>query len=83
VRRLGVALQAAGRDPVSVRVRVTPAAVRDDQGHVDLAASLAGAAVLVEAGGTDLFVSLLGWCPDPTRAPAFVEELAAAHRVSA
>ncbi|MGY1616138.1 TIGR03619 family F420-dependent LLM class oxidoreductase [Geodermatophilus sp. SYSU D00691] len=78
VRRLRTALTGAGRDPAAVRVRVTPPAVRDAGGAVDVAASLAGAAELVEAGGTDLFVSLLGWCPDPARAPAFLRELAAA-----
>jgi probable F420-dependent oxidoreductase len=79
VRRLGEALTGAGRNPASVRVRVTPQAVRDEQGHVDVAASLAGADELLAAGGTDLFVSLMGWCPDVERAPAFLEELAAAH----
>jgi probable F420-dependent oxidoreductase len=79
VRRLGEALTGAGRDPASVRVRVTPQAVRDEQGHVDVAASLARADELLAAGGTDLFVSLMGWCPDAERAPAFLEELAADH----
>lgn len=79
VRRLRAALTGAGRDPASVRVRVTPPAVRDDQGDVDVPASLAGAEELLAAGGTDLFVSLMGWCPDAERAPAFLEELAAAH----
>jgi probable F420-dependent oxidoreductase len=78
-RRLREALTGAGRDPASVRVRVTPPAVRDDQGDADVAASLAGADELLAAGGTDLFVSLMGWCPDAERAPAFLEELAAAH----
>lgn len=78
VRRLRAALAEAGRDPGSVRVRVTPRAVRDGKGEVDVAASLAGAAELRAAGGTDLFVSLMGWCPEPARAPAFLAELAAA-----
>jgi probable F420-dependent oxidoreductase len=80
VQRLRVALAGAGRDPASVRVRVAPPAVRDAEGRVDVMASLAGAADLVEAGGTDLFVSLMGWCPDGARAPAFLAELATAHR---
>lgn len=80
VRRLRTALADAGRDPSSVRVRVTPEAVRDGAGRVDVAASLAGAAGLLAAGGTDLFVSLMGWCPDPARAPDFLQDLAAAHR---
>ena len=79
VRRLREALTGAGRDPADVRVRVTPPAVRDEQGAVDVAASLAGADELLAAGGTDLFVSLMGWCPDADRSPAFLEELAAAH----
>jgi len=80
VRRLRAALLDAGRDPGSVRERVTPAAVRDERGEVDPGASLAGAAELLAAGGTDLFVSLLGWCPDPDRAPGFLDGLGAAHR---
>ncbi|HZB19853.1 MAG TPA: TIGR03619 family F420-dependent LLM class oxidoreductase [Blastococcus sp.] len=82
VRRLRAALTEAGRDPASVRVRVTPQAVRDGEGTVDVAASLAAGERLVAAGGTDLFVSLMGWCPDAGRAPAFLEELAAAHHRS-
>jgi probable F420-dependent oxidoreductase len=78
--RLRVALRDAGRDPASVRIRVTPAVVRDRQGDVDVAVSLAGAADLLAAGGTDLFVSLMGWCPDPAAAPGFLEDLGAAHR---
>ena len=80
VRRLRVALTEAGRDPASVRVRVTPPAVRDGQGPADVVGSLAAGERLLAAGGTDLFVSLMGWCPDPRRAAAFLEELAAAHR---
>jgi alkanesulfonate monooxygenase SsuD/methylene tetrahydromethanopterin reductase-like flavin-dependent oxidoreductase (luciferase family) len=82
VRRLRGALQEAGRDPASVRVRVTPRAVRDAQGRVAVAASLTAGQALVEAGGTDVFVSLMGWCPTPEEAPAFLEELAAAHGAS-
>ena len=78
-RRLRTALAEAGRDPAAVRVRVTPPAVRDEQGDVDIAASLAGADELLAAGGTDLFVSLMGWCPDPGHVPAFLEELAGAR----
>jgi probable F420-dependent oxidoreductase len=80
VRRLREALDAAGRDPAAVRVRVTPRAVRDDRERVDLAASLGTAGDVLAAGGTDLFVSLMSWCAEPARAPAFLEELAAAHR---
>lgn len=82
VRRLRSALREAGRPPASVRVRVTPQAVRNAHGQVDVAASLAAGRSLLEAGGTDLFVSLMGWCPDPRRAPAFLEELAAAHHAA-
>jgi probable F420-dependent oxidoreductase len=82
IRRLRAALEQAGRDPGSVRMRVTPRAVRDAQGRVDVAASLTAGEALVAAGGTDVFVSLLGWCPAPEEAPAFLEELAAAHRAA-
>jgi probable F420-dependent oxidoreductase len=82
VRRLRAALTEAGRDPASVRVRVTPQAVRDAHGHADVVASLVAGEELLAAGGTDLFVSLMGWCPDAGRAPAFIEELAAAHHGS-
>jgi alkanesulfonate monooxygenase SsuD/methylene tetrahydromethanopterin reductase-like flavin-dependent oxidoreductase (luciferase family) len=82
VRRLRTALTEVGRDPASVRVRVTPQAVRDEEGTTDVVASLAAGERLLEAGGTDMFVSLLGWCPDAGRAPAFLEALAAAHRAT-
>jgi probable F420-dependent oxidoreductase len=82
VRRLRSALAEAGRDPAGVRVRVTPTAVRDDHGHVDVTASLSTADGLLAAGGTDVFVSLMSWCPDPARAPAFLEELVTAHRAA-
>jgi len=82
VRRLRAALTEAGRDPAAVRVRVTPRAVRDARGHADVVASLVAGEELLAAGGTDLFVSLMGWCPDAGRAPAFIEELAAAHHGS-
>jgi hypothetical protein len=59
-------------------VRVTPRAVRNDQGSVDVVASLAAGEELLAAGGTDLFVSLKGWCPDAGRAPAFLEARRAA-----
>jgi hypothetical protein len=61
---------------------VTPPAVRDDRGHADVGASLRAGEELLAAGGTDLFVSLMGWCPEPGRATAFLEELAAAHHGS-
>jgi probable F420-dependent oxidoreductase len=82
VRRLRTALAETGRDPASVRVRVTPQAVRDEEGNAGVVASLAAGQRLLEAGGTDLFVSLMGWCPDPGRATAFLEELATAHHGS-
>ena len=82
VLRLRGALEEAGRDPATVGVRVTPRAVRDEQGRVDVVASLRAGDELVAAGGTDVFVSLLGWCPEPAAAPAFLEELAAARRGS-
>jgi probable F420-dependent oxidoreductase len=82
VRRLRAALEEAGRDPASVRVRVTPQAVRDDAGRADVVASLAAGEGLVAAGGTDLFVSLMGWCPEPERAAAFLGELAEAHHAA-
>jgi probable F420-dependent oxidoreductase len=82
VRRLRTALAENGRDPASVRVRVTPKAVRDEEGNAGVVASLAAGQRLLEAGGTDLFVSLMGWCPDPVRAPAFLDELAAAYHAS-
>jgi hypothetical protein len=40
---------------------------------------MAAAPRLLEAGGTDLFVSLPDWCPDHAQAPGFLEELGAAH----
>jgi probable F420-dependent oxidoreductase len=81
VAKLREALEAAGRDPASVRVRVSPRPVRNDDGVLDVEASLRRASRLLEAGGTDLFVLLQAWCPDPAAAPAFLEELSAARTV--
>src|SRR4051794_17265259 len=82
VRRLRIALEEAGRDPASVRVRVTPQVVHDDSGRADVGASMAAGEALLAAGGTDVFVSLMGWCPEPEQATAFLGELAEAHRAA-
>jgi probable F420-dependent oxidoreductase len=78
VATLRAALEQAGRDPATVRVRVSPRPVRSDDGVLDVEASLRGATRLLESGGTDLFVLLQTWCPDAAQAPAFLRELAAA-----
>jgi probable F420-dependent oxidoreductase len=71
VTTLRAALQGAGRDPGSVKVR----------GALDIEASMRGATRLLEAGGTDLFVLLQAWCPDAARAPEFLRALADAKKV--
>jgi len=76
VPRLRAALRAAGRDPASVQVRVSPRPVRDEAGQLDLAASAARIPGLVEIGGTDIFLQLEAWCPDARDAAGFLAELA-------
>lgn len=79
VRKLRPALKHAGRDAAAVRVRASVRPVRDDRGRIDLTASVAATSRLVEAGGTDLFLSLPDWCPDVENAPQFLEEFVAAY----
>jgi probable F420-dependent oxidoreductase len=78
---LRTALEEAGRDPSSVRVRVSPRPVRGDDGVLDVEASMRGATRLVEAGGTDLFVLLQAWAPTAADAPAVIRELGEARKV--
>lgn len=78
VTTLRAALEEAGRDPESIKVRVTPRPMKNDDGVFDAEASMRGATRLLDAGGTDLFIVLAAWCPDFAAAPAFLHELAAA-----
>jgi probable F420-dependent oxidoreductase len=78
VRTLRTALEAAGRDPAGVRVRVTPPVVRDGGGRPDVLASMAGARELLAAGGTDVFVLLQAWCGERSDTVPLLGELVAA-----
>lgn len=78
VRALRTALDEAGRDPASVRVRVTPPLVRDADGRADVGRSMAGARELLAVGGTDVFALLQAWCGDRSAAVPCLRELVAA-----
>jgi probable F420-dependent oxidoreductase len=81
VAALHAALREVGRDPASIRVRISPPTLRDEHGALDLEASLRAALPLVEAGGSDVIVLLQLWCPDVAEAPAFLRRLAQVRAV--
>lgn len=81
VATLRSALEEAGRDPASVRVRASLRPVKNDNGVLDVEASVRGAIRLLDAGGTDLIAQLSMFCPDVADAPAFLRELADAEKV--
>jgi probable F420-dependent oxidoreductase len=74
--RLRKAFADAGRDPAGVSVQGAMPVVRAEGRRVDLAASVAGAPVLVEAGATDVIVHLGAVCPDAADAGPVLRTLA-------
>lgn len=81
VATLRAALEEAGRDPATVKVRVSPRPVRNDDGVLDVEASMRGATRLLDAGGTDLFVLLQAWAPKAADAPGFLQALGEARKI--
>lgn len=78
ITKLHEALAEAGRDPAAVRVRVSPKPVRNDAGAIDMDASLATVAELLEHGATDVFLALNAWCQQRDEAPEFMTDMAKA-----
>lgn len=85
VARLADAWTDAGRDRAVLRVRGSLRPVRDADGRPDLDATLAGAAEVVDAGATEVTVSLRAFVSDPDEATDWLEEVGQrwpAHRPS-
>jgi len=78
--RARAAFEAAGRDPASLGVRATLEPVRDADGRVDVAASLAGLPRLRERGATLASVALPAFVRSADEAPDFLQRLASAAR---
>jgi probable F420-dependent oxidoreductase len=70
------ALTDAGRDPDALGVQGALAVVRDDDKRPDLAASVAGAAALADAGATVAHVGLQAFAAGIDEAPAAMADLA-------
>ncbi len=78
IERLDAALEAAGRDPDEVRVRIGAPATVDDAGRPALDAERL--AQFRELGASDFYAPLSHLCPDPDAAPEFLANLASAFR---
>jgi probable F420-dependent oxidoreductase len=74
--RLRKAFADAGRDPGGPSVQGAMPVVRGDDRRVDLAASVAGVAPLLEAGATDVIVHLGAVCRDLADAGPVLRQLA-------
>lgn len=74
-RRAGDAWAAAGRDVSALQVQAPLRIERDDDGHPDLARSIATVPDLVAAGATDVHVTLRAFNRDPADAPAVFAEM--------
>jgi probable F420-dependent oxidoreductase len=80
IERLDAALEAAGRDPAEVRVRIGVPASRDEDAGVER--SMERLAEVREIGATDFYLYLSRACPDPDAAPDFIAGLGAAFRAA-
>ena len=81
IETLDAALDAAGRDPAEVRVRIGLPMPREEGAGVERSAERL--AEVRELGATDFFVSLSHACPDPSAAPEYLAGLGAAFRAAA
>lgn len=82
VARIREAWRGAGRDADRLQVQAPLRLVRDDDGRVDLARSVATAPDLVAAGATDVVVTLRALVPTVTVAPTAMRELADRFRAT-
>jgi probable F420-dependent oxidoreductase len=80
IDRLDAALEAAGRDPSEVRVRIGAPAKAGDGGEPELDAERL--AQFRDLGASDFYAPLSHLCPDADAAPEFVAGLASAFRES-
>jgi len=68
-RRIRDAFVAAGRDPSTLKVQAPLRLAKGDGGALDLAASMASVPELVEAGATDVIVTLRAFASDVASSP--------------
>jgi probable F420-dependent oxidoreductase len=80
IERLDAALEAAGRDPGEVRVRIGAPAAADDAGRPQLDAERL--AEFRDLGASDFYAPLSHLCPNPDAAPEFIAGLASAFRTA-
>lgn len=81
--RLREAFAAAGRDPATLRVRVSLGPARDDDGRPDPGGTFERLpAILAETGASDVFVAHEAFSRDPAAAPALFADLVAAFRAA-
>jgi len=80
IPRMRAALEAAGRDATGLQVSGTLPVVRREDRSVDLAATMAGVAPLVEAGVTDFRAHLA--VPEGDGAEAYLTEVVRAFRAA-
>jgi probable F420-dependent oxidoreductase len=83
ISRLNEALSAAGREPASVRVRVSLPVVRDEDRRPLLDQSFSLVPRLLEVGATDVHTPLAVWCRDASSSEDWCLRLATAWRESA
>jgi probable F420-dependent oxidoreductase len=80
IERLDTALEAGGRDPAEVRVRIgAPVATADDGAPALDAARLAE---FRDLGASDFYAPLSHLCPEPDAAPEYLAGLASAFRAA-
>ena len=72
-----------GRAPESLQVQAPARMVRDDNGAWDVAGSMASVPTLIEAGATDVQVTLRPFCPTFQSAAGVLDSLARAFRAVA
>jgi probable F420-dependent oxidoreductase len=82
IPRLREALSVAGRDPASMRVRVSLPVVRDHDRRPQLDESFALVPKLLELGATDVYTPMVLWSRTPSSAGEWCARLASAWRES-
>ena len=80
IERLDAALEAGGRDPDEVRVRIGVPPPREGHGAVER--SMERLAEVRALGASDFYAPLSHLCPDPDAAPEYLAGLAGAFRAA-
>ena len=82
VARIHDACNAAGRDPSGLQVQAPVRMVMGDDGRPDLDASMATVPELVEAGATDVMVTLRAFARDPASSPDALRRIRASFEAT-